>query len=154
MATVDNDRDDFWDIDKLVPKKKKTVSSFMTVNKTVTFTSEGEEDKGREERKLSFDSMKGIAQSRDTVYQNEGAGLVRSVTIKRFIDKYDFYGNFRKAALLYYDYKTDRCDFAPFYSYMPQYSQLSTEQKNYYFYWRRELREGKYLRSDYSYLYS
>lgn len=153
MATADNDRDDFWDIDKLVPKKKKTVSSFMTVNKTVTFTSGGEEEGGREERKLSFDSMKGIAQSRDTVYQNEGAGLVRSVTIKRFIDKYDFYGNFRKAALLYYDYKTERCDFAPFYSYMPQYSQLSTEQKNYYFYWRRELREGKYLRSDYSYLY-
>ncbi len=153
MAYSDKELDDFWDIDKLVPKKKTIISPFKTEPKTVTYTAEGEADKNREERKLSFESLKGVRETADEAYENEGAGLIKRVTIKRYADKYDFYGAFRKAALLYYDYKTERCDFAPFYSYMPQYSQLGAEQKSYYFYWRDSVRRGKYLRSDYSYLY-
>ena len=153
MATQ-NECDDFWDIDKLVPKKKTTVSPFSSAKRTVTFTMEGEEDFGAEERKLSPDLVKSVPTvTEDASYRNDGAGLVRGVTIRKIADKYDFYGNFRKAALLYYDYKTDKCDFAPFYSYMPQYSQLTTEQKHYYFYWRSQVRMGRYIKSDYSYLY-
>lgn len=152
--SFDNERDDFWDVDKLVPKKKKIIAPFATLNKTVDYVvSETSQDVGHDERKLSFESMKGVEPSEDTVYKNEGTGLVRSIRIKRFIDKYDFYGNFRKAALLYYDYRTEKCDFVSFYSYMPQYSQLNPEQKSYYFYWRGALREKKYLKCDYSYLY-
>ncbi len=153
MAFSDKELDDFWDIDKLIPKKKKVISPFVTEKRTVTVTAEGEEDKSASERKLSFEGLSGLKETQDEVYENGGGGLVRRVTIKRVADKYDFYGAFRKAALLYYDYKTDKCDFAPFYSYMPQYSQLGTEQKNYYFYWRDSLRHGRYLKSDYSYLY-
>ncbi len=152
MSSYD-ERDDFWDLDKLVPKKRKIISPFASVSKTVTYSAPGEEDRSAEERKLSLETLKGIDKTEDTSYVNEGAGLVKRVTIKRFIDKYDFYGSFRKAALLYYDYKTEKCAFAPFYSYMPQYSQLNTEQKNYYFFWRDSLRHGIYLKSDYSYLY-
>ena len=36
---------------------------------------------------------------------------------------------------------------------MPQYSQLTKPQKDYYFYWRSELRRGNYIKTDYSYLY-
>ena len=79
--------------------------------------------------------------------------MIKRVTIKRAIDKYDFYGNFRKAALIYFDYKVSKCEFLPFYSYMPQYSQLNPQQKSYYFYWRDEFRRGRHIKCDYSYLY-
>ena len=153
MSERDQERDDFWDVDKLVPKRKKNANPFTTRNNAVDHEVFGEDSKRSEERKLSLDLLRGIKSAEDTVYYNEDAGLIKSVRITRFIDKYDFYGNFRKAALLYYDYKTDKCDFTPFYSYMPQYSQLNSEQKNYYFYWRGELRRKRYLKSDYSYLY-
>lgn len=152
MSNKDNERDDFWDLDKLVPKRKVTVSPFRTSPATVTYTAPGDVEKGSEERKISFEAFRGVSTSEDTVYDKEG-GLIRRVTIRRFADRFDFYGSFRKAALIYYDYRTEKCDFAPFYSYMPQYSQLTSEQKNYYFYWRDSLRHGKYLKSDYSYLY-
>jgi hypothetical protein len=151
--SFDNERDDFWDLDKLVPKKKKIIAPFAAFKRAVDYIADGEPESDKARNKLSFDSMKGVGDAEETVYKTEGAGLVRSVRIKRFIDKYDFYGNFRKAALLYYDYRTEKCDFVSYYSYMPQYSQLNTEQKNYYFYWRSALREKRYLKSDYSYLY-
>ena len=36
---------------------------------------------------------------------------------------------------------------------MPQYSQLNKAQKAYYFYWRSEMRQGRFIKTDYSYLY-
>lgn len=153
MSIFDNGLDDFWDIEKLVPKKKSTVSAFTTkpVSREHKIDSDIPE-RGAEERKLTLTSSAGAATERKSYYYTHSS-LIENVTIIRDVDKYDFYENFRKAALIYYDFKTEKCDFAKYYSYMPQYSQLTMEQKNYYFYWRSELRRGKYLKSDYSYLY-
>ena len=41
MATKD-ELDNFWDLDKLVPKKKRLITPFSSVNKTVTFTTDDE----------------------------------------------------------------------------------------------------------------
>ena len=154
-------RDDFWDLEKLVPKRKAPMRSFSTRPATVSFEPEtpdpdtvGEPEEKRNARRLSFEHMfKDVHEGADVSYTPEGNRLIKRVTIKRSGDKYDFYGNFRKAALLYYDYKKDKCDYAPFFSYMPQYSQMNMEQKNYYFYWRSEIRRGKFPKTDYSYLY-
>ena len=97
--------------------------------------------------------LKGAYEITPFFASDERGGLIKRVTVKRRVDKYDFYESFRKAALLYYDYYTDKCDFAEFYSYMPQYSQLKDAQRSYYFYWRYMLRHGKYIRTDYSYVY-
>ena len=153
MSHGDNERDDFWDLDKIVPKKKPVPTTFATTQKTTVHTIEGKDDGKKEERKLSFDNMPSKSRSEEFTYYPESAGLIRSITIKRFVDKYDFYGNFRKAALIYYDYKQPKCDFASFYSYMPQYTQFNAQQKSYYFYWRDEVRHGRYIQSDYSYVY-
>ena len=150
---LDKEKDDFWDIEKLVPKKKPVMHQFSSAPAVKEHRIDGVADKDTENRRLSFTGMSARERTEDTVYTPEGGGLIKRVTIKRYVDKYDFYGNFRKAALIYYDYKTPKCDFAPFYSYMPQYSQFNMAQKNYYFYWRSELRRGKYIKSDYSYIY-
>lgn len=144
-------RDDFWDIEKLIPKKKNNLQPFSTKEKTVDFFIAGESAAEKENNKLTV--TENTRDAKESVTYKYESGFVRSVTIKRFVDKYDFYGNFRKAALVYYDFKTSKCDFVPFYSYMPQYSQLNSQQKNFYFYWRDSVRRKKYIKTDYSYLY-
>ena len=153
MSVTDNERDDFWDLEKLVPKKKTAVSPFRTASRVSEHTVEGTAAADSEERKLSFSGMQSKSRTEEHTYVPEQKGLIKRITIRRYVDKYDFYGNFRKAALIYYDYKMPKCDFTPFYSYMPQYTQFNSAQKNYYFYWRDEVRRGRYIKCDYSYLY-
>ena len=141
-------KDEFWNIEKLVPRKSNS-TPFLTKEKVVDHYISGEERTDSERTRLSFDR---VSVEAEKTYRLEGV-LLRSVTVKRLVDKYDFYNNFRKAAILYYEVKTPKCEFAKFYSYMPQYSQLNVAQKNYYFYWRDCVRRGKYIETDYSYLY-
>ena len=147
-----DDLDAFWDLDRIMPKKKK-LTTFNTNTTPKEHSIEGDALPSSE-TKLTISQIEGgLEQIEERSYVPERKGLIKEVTIVRWIDKYDFYGNFRKAAILYYDYKTDKCDFAPYYSYMPQYSQLTIPQKQYYFYWRDMVRRGKFIKSDYSYLY-
>lgn len=156
-----SEADDFWDIDKLVPKKSTVMSPFSSGRGSalyeVTEPSDTPTEKSVEksERKLTFSDhaseIKDVAL--DESYVPTVNKFIKKVTVKSSNDKYDFYGNFRKAALIYHDYKTDKCDYVPFFSYMPQYSQLNPAQKNYYFYWRSEIRRGHFPKTDYSYLY-
>lgn len=145
-----NDKDDFWNIEKLVPKKKTSASPFSTKEKTVEYTVSGNEEKKSEENKLTLIPQAEKAETRTYAYNY---GFIKNVTISSFNDRFDFYGSFRKAALVYYDFKTAKCDFEPFFSYMPQYSQLNSKQKSFYFYWRDCVRRENYIRTDYSYLY-
>ena len=151
------EKDGFWDIEKLIPKKKApTLSPFATKPAVVDYSvaapiSDNIEEK-REEQKLTFTGMRTEESEAETTYFPENT-LIKSVTVRKPKEKYDFYDSFRKAALLYFDCPGERCEFAQFYSYMPQYSQLTKAQKSYYFYWRQEMRNGRFIRTDYSYLY-
>lgn len=156
---AENEKDDFWDISRLVPKRRSATTPFSTGEKLSALTIPGETAATpAADRTLHFETA-GTPQGQGTAgrgvesYEPVGNRLLRRVTVRPSVDRFDFYDSFRKAALIYYEYRTDRCDFVSFYSYMPQYSQLSQEQKNYYFFWRGEVRRGKYPRTDYSYLY-
>ncbi len=154
-----DEKDDFWDIEKLIPKKKNVLRPFATKPVTAVYevdSPKSSEGKGNiSDRKLTLQKHEGEGNllCTEESYVPDGNRLIKRVTVKRTNDKYDFYGNFRKAALVYYDHKTEKCDYVPFFSYMPQYSQMNTEQKNYYFYWRWEIRRGRFIKTDYSYLY-
>lgn len=147
------DKDDFWDVEKLLPKKKSTLSPFSTKEKTVEYNISGEEKKADTDTMLTSISNEQTKEEKGADVYVFDEGFIKKVTIKRFVDKYDFYGNFRKAALVYYDFKTSKCEFVPFFSYMPQYTQFTPQQKNFYFYWRDSVRRGKYIKTDYSYFY-
>ena len=162
FADRKEEKDDFWDLDKLVPKKKSaTLYPFVSrpvvrdhiVNApdNVGGPVEKKDDRA-EERRLDLDSMRGFDTTPDRIYYPENT-LIKSITVKKYKEKYDFYDSFRKAAELYYDCPGEKCEFAQFYSYMPQYSQLNKAQKSYYFYWRREMRQGRFIKTDYSYIY-
>ena len=161
MADKKDRLDDFWDLSKLVPRKKPQVSQFSTTTPVSEITIASTEDASStysvssEDRKLDFSAYKPSSEDKkgDRSYVPTSSRLIRRVTIKPSCDRFDFYDTFRKAALIYFDYKCQRCDFVPFYSYKPQYSQMTTEQKKYYFYWRDELRRKRFLKTDYSYVY-
>jgi hypothetical protein len=155
MGKLDDMRDDFWDLDRIMPKKKNNMSRFNTSTMVKEHKISGDTIEKHEEQRLTMldELTKPFEAIEESSYVPERDGLIKRITIKKFRDRYDFYGNFRKAAIVYWDYKTDKCEFAPFYSYMPQYSQLTTQQKQYYFYFRDMVRRGKFIKSDYSYLY-
>ena len=157
-----DDMDDFWDVSKLVPKKSPSMKQFSSSPKVRDHVVDDvpvrdEKRTSPEDRKIDFSLYDRGADTKGArepySYSPEGNGLVKSVTIKPSLDRFDFYDTFRKAALIYYDYKCPKSDFAPFYSYKPQYSQMTAEQKKYYFYWRDEVRHGRYIKTDYSYVY-
>jgi hypothetical protein len=157
-----SEKDDFWDLDKLVPKKKTVkLSPFVTKPTVTDYSVAAPRDESAEntepytkaeQRKLTDATLKSFAETDDRVYYPENT-LIKSITVKKFKEKYDFYDSFRKAAILYHDCPGEKCEFAQFYSYMPQYSQLNPAQKKYYFYWRSEMRQGRFIKTDYSYLY-
>ncbi len=154
MSNLDDILDDFWDIEKLVPKKKNNIHAFSSKIHVSEHNIDENINSARSEKcALTMSYEKPSFETEEMFYIPDSPSLIKKVTIKRDIDRYDFYENFRKAALIYYDFNAPKCEFAKYYSYMPQYSQLTIEQKNYYFYWRSEVRRGNYIKSDYSYLY-
>lgn len=168
---------DFWDIARLVPKKREPLRQFSSSPKVKDFSHEGEANEkseikispngavsektqaksSPEDRKIDFSLYENASLGKEKrepySYSPTSNGLIKKVTIKPSLDRFDFYDTFRKAALIYYDYKCPKCDFAPFYSYKPQYSQMTPEQKKYYFFWRDEVRRKRYIKTDYSYIY-
>lgn len=143
------DKDDFWIIDKLVPPKKTV--SHPTERTVVCADFKDIQQKNEENPELNL-----TAQKRKMVtdtYVPSFNPLIKKITVSKYETPFDFYDSFRKAALLFYDVKGEVSPFVPFYSYMPQYSQLTPEQRAYYFYFRDELRHGVYIKTDYSYVY-
>lgn len=160
MSFVDRneEKDGFWDIEKLIPKKKTASLSPFATKPTVKDYSIDLPESDRDSAAAAHSSIElRISGEKDKygeerVYYPENT-LIKSITVKKYKEKYDFYDSFHKAATLYFDCPGEKCDFAQFYSYMPQYSQLNKAQKSYYFYWRSEIRKGRYIKTDYSYLY-
>jgi len=148
-----DDYDSFWDIEKLVPHKKSTkLSTFSTKEKSVTVNIGGEDFSDGERRKLTMTEKATENVKPEAVYYPSGS-FIKKVKVTHCPDKFDFHANFKKAAELYFDFKGSECPYSPFYSFMPQYTQLTQPQKNYYFYWRTMLRQKKYIKTDYSYFY-
>jgi len=150
-----DERDDFWDVSRLVPKKKSSLGSFATSAKIGDVVIDAPSSSlEKDDRRLDFsDYRRDSANGGERSYIPASSRLIKRVTVKPSVDRFDFYGTFRKAALIYYEYKCQRSEFVPFYSYKPQYTQMTDEQKRYYFYWRDEVRSGRYHKTDYSYLY-
>lgn len=151
------DLDSFWDLGKIVPKKHAPLKQFSTEARVVDYCVKAEEQDNTDESKATEKKLTSVSLApsvtQECTQTYDGKGLIRRVTLKKINEKYDFHAGFVKAAELYFDYYTHECDFAKLYSYMPQYSQLNKSQKDYYFYWRYQVRRKNYIRTDYSYLY-
>lgn len=162
--------DDFWDIESLLPRKqKKTVSG--------TARAESKQIKAVE---IELDAPKAHAPKQETVadmpIKTAGASaqrpyqpsvtpsapvltytpkhpLIREVRVYRWRSSFQYYERFCATAKRMFSLHGEPCDAVPFFSYMPQYDQMNRAQLAWYLYWRDNVRAGKYLATDYSYIF-
>ena len=155
--------DDFWDLSSLVPKKSPIRTPSARVDSVELRSDAPAKREGapteestvikryinplhNENKKIRRESYV----SSETYYPENS--LLHEVTIRKKKSEYDLYTEFYEDALRYKDVVGSPCDAVPYYSYVPQYNQLSAEQLSYYFWWRTCFREGKDIEADYSYV--
>ncbi|MGM9642738.1 MAG: TerB N-terminal domain-containing protein [Eubacteriales bacterium] len=159
-----NDRDDFWNIDLLVPKKRVAAvfdDRHTEATEIELPAPEKSEATARTEKIPSGGVIKRYihpytAESEkpktpDEEYKPENS-LIHTVRLYSWSSAYPYYENFRKAAIYYYNKTSPEVPPVSFFSYMPQYSQLNDRQLAYYLWFRSEIRAGRYPNVEYSYI--
>ena len=153
VGNGNDERDAFWDIGKLVPRRRAAAPRFSSTDPVVPIVDgRGEPPRGdAAERRLT--PPPSSAASVEHTYTPEGNPLLLSVTVRRTPGGYSFYEQFRREALREFDTEGAPVPYIPFFSFTPQYNQLSAEQRAYYFYLRSEVRAGRYPRADKGYFF-
>ena len=80
------------------------------------------------------------------------SSLIHAVRVYPWKSQYTYYDQFCKHALALRDREGAPCEQVDFFSYVPQYAQMSKAQLAYYFWWRSNFRAGKCLPAAFSYL--
>ena len=163
--------DDFWNIDMIVPKKaspKKTLGNspeLVEITVSSALESLGNEQTVSSE-KLSFTGGSGViqrfiepqsqgnadVQEPELEYSPENS-LIHKVKIFKWKNPYNFYDTFlRDAKRFLHEESTCDVERVSYFSYVPQYDQLSSRQMEYYIYFRSEARQGRFIDADYSYI--
>lgn len=158
--------DDFWNIDSLVPKKRPAAVFDDKHTEAAEIEipvpgGESEASSARSERIPEGSVIKRYihphtAESEkkkvpDEEYSPENS-LIHTVRLYSWSSAYPYYEQFRKAAVFYYNKTAPKVNAEPYFSYMPQYSQLNDRQLAYYLWFRSEIRAGRYPSVDYSYI--
>lgn len=78
--------------------------------------------------------------------------LITHVRVTLCPSSFNYYERFRRNALKSHSMKGSQCPHVPYFSYIPQYAQLSPAQARYYLWFRDCARAGKFLEADFSYV--
>ena len=148
--------DVFWDIEDLIPKRpKKTVAKPVHMDlsaEEIVLSPEREKD-GEPIPARTPIPMKKEEQPRILREYAPKDSLIERVRILPWPTDFEFYTKFRKDALRYFDLTHEPCEYVYFFSYMPQYEQMTVSQMSYYLYWRAEARKESFLKTDINYLF-
>ena len=110
---------------------RKALSDIESRLKTVSAAASHDRKTAYDEWKASRDTLSDGAENAGGVicgYTPERNPLIKKVTVKSWDAKYSFYGRFRSDALKYAGINGSPCGKVPFFSYTPQYSQLTDDQ--------------------------
>jgi len=158
--------DRFWEIDALIPPKKapRYPSDTEAVEITLDTPEKAAEERSREipipppasdaPRRRFIPPHTAEAERRavaDEEYIPENA-LIHRVRLFRWRSTYRYYETFARDAMRLRDVHGVECPRVSFFSYVPQYSQMSRQQLEWYLWWRENLRRGICRETDYSYL--
>lgn len=95
----------------------------------------------------------GMTRSSDIIRSYESDHpLIGNIEILRWPSVYSFYEKFRSDAIRYFSEEGHECEYEDFISFVPQYSAMTSAQKEYYFRWRSCLRRGEYIKASKSYV--
>ncbi len=154
--------DSFWDIERIVPKRKNNVSSSPkntdTVEISVSSVLENISDGGTfKSSKLSYGETysanhnENLAPKPSFEYCPRNS-LIHNVRIYKRTSQYKYYEDFYKQALSLLERDCVSAEFTPYFSYVPQYDQLSQKQLDYYLFFRANARKGTFIEADMSYI--
>lgn len=158
--------DHFWDIDALIPPRKimpQTSSNTDTVEILVEKEEKNANSTGtqalpprkNDPERYYVPPHKPLDVARikvpDEEYTPRGS-LIHTVRIFQQKGNYQYYEAFCADAARLYAVHGMECAHIPFFSYVPQYSQMNRQQLEWYLWWRENFRKGTVLATDYSYL--
>ena len=157
--------DAFWDIDGLLPTKKPAVQRKQGATDAVEVQfspakpqSKPENDQSRltrtapPKKPVGADSISARAPEPETVYEMQN-GLVHRVSVYPWRSGYTYYEKFCRDGEYLRRIKGKEAPYVGFFSYMPQYGQMTKAQLAYYLWWRENIiQSGVYLPADYSYI--
>ena len=157
--------DDFWNIDSLVPKKRPAAvfddKQTEAAEIEIPVPDGAESSSARSEKIPEGNIIKRYIHPHTAESEKKKApdeeyspanSLIHTVRLYSWSSAYPYYEQFRKAALYYYNKTSPKVNAEPYFSYMPQYSQLNDRQLAYYLWFRSEIRAGRYPSVDYSYI--
>ncbi len=177
MADVDN----FWDLESLLPKKRPVNPGVRRLNTDTVEISvgsgdiipdktapipprrgsgaiseiSGKKDVARRLNELSMRTRSEEYRSKPLdpylIYEAKDS-LISRVEVSAWSSRFNFYENFLSDAKRLWGRAGAPCDNVSFFSYVPQYSQLKYAQLKWYLWWRENVRNGVYLKTDFCYI--
>jgi len=147
-------KDDFWDIDKLVPKKEKPI--YVRPVHDTEAVEISIEPKSHDESTVL---CRTIPQREPTseprlpeLEYSPASPLISSVKIYREKSGYGYYGQFCEDAERVAKIPPQEAEHVPYFSYVPQFCQLSRAQLAFYVHFRDRVFHGEYIKADFSYI--
>lgn len=151
-----DERDDFWDVASLLPKTKKRQGrvSFDTSSVEISEPDAPTSVSTDAPRKLTGEFFFSAPRKNETLLFEYApdSPFIRTVSVYSQDSAYRYYEDFDETMRKYMRLTVKEAARAPFFSYVPQYSQLSAERLSWYLYWRSGCRRREYMQTDYSYV--
>lgn len=158
--------DDFWNVDALIPARRAPHYPSNTDTAEILLEPIEGNDGAKKELSERLPKREELVQRRfipphsaaeengarpDEAYSPQSS-LIRQVRLYKWKSEYRYYEAFVRDANRLLAVHGKPCAQASFFSYVPQYSQMSLAQLEWYLWWRENIREGNALQTDYSYL--
>ena len=155
--------DAFWDLSSVVIQKKsigKSIEPIKTADVRVPAqkASEAKDSQSNTVIKRYINPMhyENKKIKKDAIESSESytpnSVLLHKVTLKKLKTPYNLYADFLEAAQRYRSAKIKEAQYVEYYSYVPQYDQLSTPQLDYYLWWRDCFERDVLIKTDLSYI--
>ena len=160
MPFGNRDRDDFWDIASLLPQKRARRTGASGMGDTTPTTVESEREGGstpvwRDTQltvEINPNAPTAAAGPQPRERYTPTHSLIREVRIYESAAEGGYHELFLRTARQLHNAEGDEVPFVEFFSYLPQYQQMDSEQLAYYLWWRTCFRRGKAIRTTQSYL--
>ena len=158
--------DRFWEIDELIPRRRAVHHAANTEATEITIpapapqapkeVSEAQSIPARGEVQPRFIPPHTADEEANRPaplleYTPDNA-MIRRVRIYPWRSSYRYYESFTRDAERLMHAKGAACPRTPFFSYVPQYGQMTRAQLEWYLHWRSRVRQGEYPDTDYSYV--
>ena len=155
------DKDDFWNIDRILPKNKTQVSKPSAVDTVAVSTSSRAHESGVDVKALfnSVNAQKGINSVEDSIIKErdyshfDGSRVISYAYVGKYSNLMTYDNRIRSHALATFMSKpTDNARFVDYFSYNPSFTELSGTQLDWYLRWREDVRCGIYTKTSISYV--